>query len=289
MYLRRSIKRDLDKIENMLRKIHIDAVKLFKESQNINSKTKNYTYIYKDESNYGIFSTLEAKEFTVSYVSFENDLKHDDVLKEIHTYLKDIIKKRGKKDLYLNIYQNNESIINYFRNYGFKKDTTGFEFRYSSSKPISFLMPLNIKIRGYEEEKLNKYINVFDNAFNSLNLQENQEIDYYKNHRDSAKKMFLSSDKRGDFAAFWKNDNLLGISIIKDEYIQYIAVDREFQNKAYGTLILNYCLDKLINERKKSQVILKALACNSGAHRFYLRNGFQITGEYAEHTYKPAS
>ncbi|WP_369011131.1 GNAT family N-acetyltransferase [Paenibacillus sp. MER TA 81-3] len=46
--------------------------------------------------------------------------------------------------------------------------------------------------------------------------------------------------------SFWLNQNLIGAYIISGTYIRDMVVDPDYQNRGYGSIILDHCINHLL-------------------------------------------
>lgn len=84
--------------------------------------------------------------------------------------------------------------------------------------------------------------------------------------------------------SFRLHDRLVGAYLLGEDYIQDIVVAPAFQNCGYGTYMLAQCIRHLYN-KGHNRAGLRVAKSNTGALRWYERNGFQIIASFAEHTY----
>lgn len=280
---------DYDLAISCISKINRSAKEIFNEAYNKNCFV--YKYIYENKGVEGIFCVIEMDNFFVSQISFSNDFNNENVITYMTDTLSDIIEKKGNKDFYLNINGNNQEIISYFWKRGFSNDATGIQYKYilkSSDKDEiqeSILLD-ELEFRGYEEQYADQYIDLRDEAFNPLDTACGNKPDANRRNKEKVLEWLRDSDKEDNFGTFWLQGELVGLYVLYNDYLNSLAIHPKFQNKGYGSRILKFCINKMLNDKKYIEIYLNCLIQNKDAHKFYIKNGFEKCGFYSENTYR---
>lgn len=284
--LREMSEKDYDIAIELVGKINRSAKQFFSEACKSESLKKGL--IYDSPNNIGAFSVIEKEDFIVSHVAFQEDINQQEILYEMYGLLESVIKEKGNKDLYLNIYNKNPSIVEFFRQYNFKKDTSGIQYRYSFNENdySNNLENSNLQFRKYESDRNDEYINLLDEAFKPLDTACNIEPYYHKRNRENVVKWLQRVDESDEFGTLWDKERLVSLYIVSNEYIHTLATDPIYQGLGYGSILLDYCMNKLFQKGYK-EIYLNCLDENTQAHSFYRKNGFEETGWYIENTYCP--
>jgi GNAT superfamily N-acetyltransferase len=132
------------------------------------------------------------------------------------------------------------------------------ENAYSFSKPDKNDLPVLFII---SKEIIANYYSSFlgeDIVYNYLNTKQHEKeiIDNFEN------------------CNVMKLENIIiGFSITMENKIHLIMIDRQHQNKKYGTYLLHYTEAKLFE--KYDSIELQSFALNTIANYFYLKNGWK--------------
>ncbi len=285
---RKMKKDDFALVNDMLGRINSSAKKIFNnayENGNLIS-----CLMHDNKNNRGVFAIVEGPDYYVLQVSFEKDITNCKVIEVIHNGLDKIIKRKGSKDIFLNINGYNPSIINYFRNYNFTQDSLGFEYFFSTSLEnldsiSNFKVEEGLTFKGFEEENAENYIELLDDAFRQLDIACNEEQDRFSKSVEKSISWLRQVDEEENFGAFWHNGDLVGVYVLQDNCIHTIAVYPEYEGKGYGSQMIKYCLNRLIFARRYKEVYLQVLFQNKRVQKFYINRGFQVRGFYSENTY----
>jgi len=177
--------KDYELTSELIGKINRSAGQIFTEANNNNEIKKGL--IFRFLNNKGVFTIIEKEDFIVSHIAFEEDIQDNETLNEIHKGLKEVIEEKSEKDLYLNIYGKNPSIISYFRQYGFKKDSSGIQYKYKIKEENlkKHESESKLEFRRYESELDDTYIELLDEAFRPLHIACNIELYPWKRDKES--------------------------------------------------------------------------------------------------------
>jgi ribosomal protein S18 acetylase RimI-like enzyme len=286
---REMVNEDLAFANEMLSRINYSAADLFKDSYKNGSIYKNY--VYEEENNRGIFTIIEGESYYSFQISFDHDVSEYEVIKFIEDEFQSLLTIRNTKDIYFNFNGYNAALINYFMNYGLERDSLGFEFYISAdSDKVKALLDFDIRQditpKEFEEEHTLEYLKLLDNAFRKQQIECKEEQDGYCKNLEINITWLKELNANHNFQAFWVKTQLVGLYIVRDNYIDTIAVHPDYERKGAGSEILKYCLKDRIYNMKFNDVYLVTYYQNRKAQRFYLKNGFKIRGFYCENTYK---
>lgn len=285
---REMVDEDLEYARSMLLRINHSAADIFYRSYRAGRVSKKF--ILEQEYNHGVFTVVEGDTFYSFQLSFENDVSDYEVIKFIEEELNYIVSVQENKDIYVNFNAYNEALVNYFMEYGLVRDALGFEFYITTdsdkvNRLKDFTLRPDISAKNYEEEHSLKYLKLLDEAFRKQQIACKEEQDIFsKNHEGN--KAWLKGMKENDFKTFWVNDDLVGLYIVNENYIDFIAVHPNYERKGYGSDILNYCIKDRIYENHFDNLYLATYYQNRKAQRLYLKNGFKVRGFYCENTYR---
>lgn len=268
----------------MLSKINRSAKKIFEQAYE-QQFLKEYL-IYDDKDNRGVMTVIEDKDYYAIQISFERDINSFNIIKPVHDKIESIILMKGNKDLYLNINAYNNTIVNYFRNYGFTQDSYGFEYSMNKTAEkinelYNFKLDEGLSFKKFENSEAQNYLNLIEDSFMEQDLMCGEKSELGENTVSWLKK----ADENNDFGALWKDDCLIGIYVLDGEYISNIAVLSEYKGRGYGTLMLNHCLKDIFINKEYNDTYLYVYSVNIKAQKMYLKNGFEVNAFYSENTY----
>jgi len=79
-------------------------------------------------------------------------------------------------------------------------------------------------------------------------------------------------EDNGSFLGIYKDNELIGISGWKNDYIMFFYINSKYQRKGYGTILLN----NQIKELKKSNYESAYLDAPLESYTFYQKQGFEL-------------
>jgi Acetyltransferase (GNAT) family. len=157
----------------------------------------------------------------------------------------------------------------------------GFEYWGSvyrfSYKGVKF-HETNICAEKYEDKYYEDEIRLESEAFAVLREQNDikpynwylsaskEELQYHRNTR---------LENKDYIYLFFEEDEMVGASMVKNAEVDLLFVNIKYQGKGYGTKILQYTLNRGL-EQNSAGVNLNALASNESALKLYLNNGLEI-------------
>lgn len=284
MLLRKAEAHEMDNISYLIGYINRGAFHYFKK--NCRNQDKFKCFIYEDNQNTGVMTIIEEDTFVVMQLAFEQEVDQL-IIEQLKELIISVINQyHSKKEIYLNIYLNNPNLIKELKPLGFSTDMNGFEFKYQQKADDIELSEYGLSVLRFQDEQLDAYLDLLDDAFNLINDQNSSNHNQFKNHKAHYQKQLKRDDDLGNFGAIYLQDELIAIYTLYDHYIREIAVKPGHQHKGYGSLIVKHCLNQLMNVRKHDVVYLNTEATNIAAQQLYSKNGFIVSGQFAEHTYR---
>ncbi|MGZ9584304.1 GNAT family N-acetyltransferase [Paenibacillus marinisediminis] len=247
-----------------------------------NNELTIYHYEESAENN-GVFCVASNNECDIAYVSFVNDLEDEALLGLIQQQIEPYMVS-GDKELCFNIYGRNTKVIEFVRKMGFKQDIEGYILFYDT-EDIPVAPKTEFIEKTFEDWMLGDFITLFEQGYYQLNKDNGWETDWYSTDSETFRSMLHSRTLEDECRSFWIEDRLVGAYIIDGNYIRDLVISPEFQNKGYGTAILAHCIRHLIKQREIKKVCLRVAKSNSGAIRFYKKNGFEELSCFSEHTF----
>jgi GNAT superfamily N-acetyltransferase len=107
----------------------------------------------------------------------------------------------------------------------------------------------------------------------------------FAREREDLRQRLMDRSEKGDFAAFWRGQRLIGLYYLSGDVIDVLAVHPNFHHAGYGTVLIQHAARQVLQARGYPVAYLFVVAANEGARRLYLRLGFEISGFYSENTY----
>lgn len=242
-------------------------------------------YSMNTKLNKGVFIKVDNMDCCIFYASFLNEDNIEDILEIINNKTSEYISTINSKEVCFNVYGYNPKIIALVRNLGFKLDIEGCHLEYASAE-LPQLKNSNLTVKGFESDMLKEFIDLFDNAYYQLSIDNGWEINGYAKNKGQFLEKLNTLNKLNQVYSFWLNNELVGVYIFKENYIMDIVVNLKYQNKGYGTYILLHCIKNMKATKTFDSIRLGVVKTNTGAKRLYERNGFVEISSYAEHTYR---
>lgn len=272
-------------LHNLIRKIYPEAEEFVRQGRKDGSLVTCLHFPSVD--NAGAFCVVVKADFSVSYLSFEQDLE-DTVLTDViwAELVPHIEKDLSQHSFYLNINGRNKCALRWAQEAGFRMEMHGYKMGYRGGLPDEVSMA-GLQARGYQERDLQTILTLFDRAYRQLNDENGWRTDWHALNAPSFRRHLIERDKAGEFVTFWDGDDLVGAYILQGIYLSDLAVDPNRQNRGLGAFILTHSLRKMLVEKKAREVRLNVAFTNTGAKRFYERHGFVEIGCFADHIYVP--
>ncbi len=171
-----------------------------------------------------------------------------------------------------------KQIIEYFLGEGLTIVDSGSEYVLESLTNSTDLDELIIE--EYDFKRVDEYIEVIDTAFNPLREKIGKSLNYRKEHYNESVEKFNNSALKNNLFIFAKNSEIVGICFLDGNILDTIVINPKFQGNNYGSIILNYMSDYIINNKKYDTVFLYVITQNERAHKFYLKNGYKLNAKY---------
>lgn len=280
---------DLEFANDLLKRINHSAADVFNKSY-INGTIRK-KFVYEKDGNRGVFTIVKGNLFYSLQLSFEHDVSEYEDIKFIEAEFMDTLSIREREDIYVNFNGYNAALINYFMECGLERDSCGFEFHITAdSEKVKMLKDFTVRqgltVKRYEEEHIIRYLKLLDEAFRKQQIECGEEQDVFSRNHEEKTVWLKGLSENNNFQAFWLENQLVGLYIVNENYLDIIAVHPDYEGKGYGSEILKYCVRDRVYEHEFDEVYLVTYYQNRKAQRLYLRNGFKIRGFYCENTYK---
>jgi len=176
------------------------------------------------------------------------------------------------------IVNDEQEIIDIFLDKDLKICDSGSEYRLRNLSKETNL--LDLEVGKYDQDRIDEYIEVIDNAFNPLRKRMGKSLNYRKTHyKESVEKLNSSAIKKNLFI-FTKSKEIVGICFLNANIIDTLVINPKFQGKNYGSVILNYIAHIIINKKRYKDVYLYVVTENEKAHKFYIKNGYELNAKY---------
>ncbi|MGN9163180.1 GNAT family N-acetyltransferase [Clostridium sulfidigenes] len=242
-------------------------------------------YSVSTAENMGVFIAVDNKDCCIFYAYFLNENNIEQILEIIKNKTKEYISKIDSKEICFNVYGNNLKIINQVRKLGFKVDMEGYHLEFIG-KELPKLNCCNLIDKGFEDDMLKEFINLFDSSYYQLSIDNGWQVNSNAINEEQFYKKLIDLDKHGQVRSFWINNELVGAYIIWQNYITDLVVKPTVQNKGYGSYILAHCIRNMSINKFIRNIRLRVAKSNIGAKKLYERNGFIEIAYFSEHTYE---
>ena len=171
-----------------------------------------------------------------------------------------------------------KEIIDYFLDEGLIIVDSGSEYILEEVVNKSDLKDLEIE--KYDLNKASEYIEVIDSAFNPLREKMGKSLNYRREHYNESIEKFNNSALKNNLFIFTKDSDITGICFLEGNILDTLVINPKFQGSNYGSIILNYISDYILNKKRCNIIYLYVVTQNESAHRFYLKNGYKLNAKY---------
>lgn len=135
--------------------------------------------------------------------------------------------------------------------------------------------PGNVCVIPFEDEHLETVCSMFDKSLSHTFADPNASV--FLGNKENYLAHWREKAKSNDCCVMLENDELVGAYILNNSEIDLIAIAKEHQNRGLGRLLLNHAR-KHIFAARQGEPYLYCIATNTGAVRFYLKEGMKVTG-----------
>lgn len=126
-----------------------------------------------------------------------------------------------------------------------------------------------VELTQYTDEYYTVYKEVYETCFREMRTAlELTPVDCCDSRE-------VLMQKQSEIFLLIKNEELIASVAIFDNEIDDLIVEKQYQCKGYGELVLKFALHYM-QERKLTPIILNVADWNKGAINLYLKNGFKI-------------
>jgi ribosomal protein S18 acetylase RimI-like enzyme len=269
----------------LLSKIGPNAEYRFKNRSN----TKSDIFFVSKGDVIGLFSIFKLEEVTEFYISFIKDPLDEFIIEEIKRKIIKEIDIKPNNNVYASICGYNTTIAELFSHIGFNLASSGLilqlDEELTNEKKKSLPKKKNYTFKPFQDEDVDNYLHLLDLAFEELLRTNNRLLNPHMSHKDHFQKKFTAANKRGDFITLWKENVLIGIYIIEDRYIDYLAIHPNHQSQGLGSLLLNHCITTMKEKNPAQEILVTVQGTNENAIRFYYKNSFVEYSRFIEYNY----
>lgn len=251
--------------------------------QSLKLNQLNVIYTVEDKQNQGCFVKAEDQGSCIYYACFENENYETGTLNIVRENILNTVSNNYTKEICFNIYGKNTKLIQLAKELGFKIDMEGYHLELCNEN-ISFSLPKDLCFKSYDENMLEDFTWLFENAYYQLNTENGWSTDSYTKNKDKFNKYLISLGVKNQINSLWKNKDLIGVYIFEENYITDIVVNPFLQRRGYGIFLLNQCIVDIKKNNSDAIIRLRVAKSNINAYRFYIKNGFKEIACFAEHS-----
>lgn len=261
--------------------IHQTAAQIFREGW---EKGQAEAWVSEGMDPSGAFGTVFRDEYVVCYAAFDAAQLSVALIQLLDERLVDVIGRRGDRPLFCNVRGDMELVIALLRQRCLTEDSLGYELK-CCALPDLVQQDSRLDVRSFEPDQFEAYLTLLDGAFNPLMQQTGHPMNPFSREREDLRQRLMDRSTKGDFAAFWRGQRLIGLYYLSGDVIDVLAVHPDFHHAGYGTVLIQHAARQVLQVRGYPAAYLFVVAANEGARRLYLRLGFEISGFYSENTY----
>jgi len=222
-----------------------------------------------------VYVSKNDKRYSIKF-AFETNPSQEDV-QRIHKKIEQYFNDEQIQKIYITTNSSSVNIVKYYDLNHVKLWYTAYDLEYTS-EAYDYLED-DLDVKPYDEVYLQEFINLLDDSFRPLRLENNiVPLDCYGSNLEESKSEFLELNEEGKIIGLWDKDVLIGVTITEGNEIDTIAISKEHQNKGYGRRVVNYLMNHLINEEKHKTIHLGVIASNKIAFDLYIKCGFKQVG-----------
>ncbi|MCR2820764.1 GNAT family N-acetyltransferase [Lederbergia panacisoli] len=250
-----------------------------------NNQTVKLVHYEESHLNHGVFCIVENEDCIIAFAAFTRYSHDESLLNLMAKQLSGHLSPNETKEVCFNVYGKNKDLVQFVKELGFVTDMEGFQLQYDFSKEMKMpaMFPLVEKV--ITPEMLSNFIQLFENAYYDLNVENGWRTDTYQKAQDNFLNSLQNYESAERVRSFWIDGKLIGAYIITGEYIQDFVIHPEYQNRGYGSMMLKNCIYRMTEQLGIKNILLRVAQSNSGAKRFYERNNFIELANFAEHTF----
>jgi ribosomal protein S18 acetylase RimI-like enzyme len=174
------------------------------------------------------------------------------------------------------ITNNNYELVEGFLKHGYREIDMGSEYQLNETSRYT---DESINVQGYDESKVDQYIDLIDTCFNPLRMEMGKSINYRRRNFDKTVAEFKKFASNDSFITFYK-DQLIGLALVDENRIDTLVINQGVQSNGYGSKALKYLSDLILNKRNYKCVKLNVVEKNKRAKKFYEKHGYKISAEY---------
>lgn len=219
-----------------------------------------------------IFVKKNEDSYSVK-ISFSNEESLD--ANEAYSLFSRYAENNEFKTNYATINGSNENMTKKLVDMGFVHWFGTREYEYLGKYPYK---DDDVVLTPYEPGHNGEYIKLLGKAFEDMRRDNSLEpYDWYKINKESATKYFNKLAENGRINGWWIDGKLVAVATVEDDYLDTLAVSKDFQGKGLGTRLLDHIMNGMINVKGISVVRLGLVASNIRAINLYTKRGFKQT------------
>lgn len=234
------------------------------------------------EEGEGVFLRVASDNLCIFYANFPDD-SSPEILRKVSEEIDHSVVTGG--ELYFNVHGSNARIMQLVQSKGFVLEMEGYVLRYSPAKGMPVALG-ELVTEAPAKVEWESYVELFEAAYEQLNRENGWDTKGYSKTAETFLQGIKELQKRDRLKSFWKDGVLIGCYIVDGPYITDLVVHPRFQNKGYGSLMLQHCIHFMCEKKGIGDIHLRVTKSNSGAKRLYERNGFTTISHFAEHAYQ---
>lgn len=247
------------------------------------NQTVTLVHYEESQDTHGVFCVVENEDCVIAYAAFPRYRHEETLINLMAKKLQRHLEPSETREVCFNIYGRNEEIIQFARKLGFATDLEGFQLQYDCRMDIPKLEMAPLVEKGFSSVMLDEFIQLFDKAYYDLKVENGWSTE--PPVKEAFLQSMLSYESEARVRSFWLEDTLIGAYCIDGEFIRDFVILPSYQNRGYGSRMLNNCIQRMTQRMGKKTILLRVAKTNSGAKRFYERNGFIELSNFAEHTF----
>jgi ribosomal protein S18 acetylase RimI-like enzyme len=228
----------------------------------------------------GVFLKVSSEELWVFYANFPEDSSLE-LLQAIKQAIDPTV--LPDHEICFNVHGRNEQIVQLVQSMGFALDMEGYILRRSlPDLPSVDLGELVTDVP--DSTSRGDFVELFEAAYEELNRKNGWDTHSYSKAGERFIHWINELDRSQRIKSFWMHGSLIGCYIIEGSYITDLVVHPRFQNRGYGSTMLNHCVRFMREEKGVSEIFLRLVKSNTAAKRLYERHGFRTVSHFVEHS-----
>lgn len=226
------------------------------------------------KDNYGVITASIYKQNLRIQISFDSDV-NEDAVDGLMAYINEAIDavELDNVDFWCN--NSNQKLVELLKSrYDFNPHVyMSHEFHYHY-KDFVYRNIKPLVAKTYHKKYLDDILELLEKSFVDIAIRgefvSNKEYYHHK----------FSNNDKSSCEVFLFNEQVIGMYAQNDGDLEYIAILPELQNYGFGAKVLNHALNAMKNNVDRTP-FLYCVDSNSKANRFYIKQGWELTGRSA--------